>query len=405
MPTDRATAGLRSVALPLTTIFMAQALMTSSAYGISVIAPDAAADLGLDPNSVGFLAATLYLLAMLSGLGSQAVIQRVGPTRTFQWLLALSALGCLSLMAAHPLLAFLGAALIGIGTGPMNPAGSFVLARVTAPTWQPLVFSLKQCGTPVGGIAAGALLPVLASLYDWRLALSFIPLCAVALIVMAPRGGLEVESASPQRGPARSITRVVFESLRNALATPALRSVVLMGVILGVCQLGLASYFVVYLWTDVGMSPIEAGRVFVVFHLAGIVARIVLGAIAERCIPTRYLLPVLGLVMGVATAAAATFDSTTALWLIITITIALGASGNGWVGLFFAELARLAPTDVASITGGAQFAMYIGIVVGPLLYGVMLNNGLAHGQCLVVFAVLALATALMPMLASFGFRR
>ena len=173
-----------------------------------------------------------------------------------------------------------------------------------------------------------------------------------------------------------------------------------MGIILGACQLGIAAYMVVYLWHETGMSPTEAGRVFVIFHVAGIVTRIVLGALAERYVPTRYLLPALGLVMSVATAAAANFDATTPTWWIHAITIALGASGNGWVGLFFAELARLAPANIASITGGAQFAMYVGIFVGPLLYGVMLENGVSHGECLAVFAVLALTTALMPMLVS-----
>jgi predicted MFS family arabinose efflux permease len=80
------------------------------------------------------------------------------------------------------------------------------------------------------------------------------------------------------------------------------------------------------------------------------------------------------------------------------VTVVLGISGNGWVGLFFAELARLAPTNVASITGGAQFAMYIGIFVGPLLYGVMLKSDVSHGECLAVFAALALLTAFMPVL-------
>jgi predicted MFS family arabinose efflux permease len=186
----------------------------------------------------------------------------------------------------------------------------------------------------------------------------------------------------------------VLASLHDAFATPALRSVVLMGMILGACQLGIAAYLVVYLWRETGMSPIAAGRVFVIFHLAGIVTRIVLGVLAERHIPTRYLLPALGLVMGVATAAAATFDATTSRWWIYAVTAALGAGGNGWVGLFFAELARLAPANVASATGGAQFAMFVGIFLGPLAYGVMLNNGVSHGECFAVFAVLALTTVL-----------
>ena len=401
---DRTATGLRPVALPLTTIFMAQALMTSVAYGIAVIAPVAAPDLGLNPNSVGFLASTVYLLAMLTGLGSQAAIQRWGPTRTFQYLIACTAFGCLSLMVAQPLLAFVGAALVGIGTGPMNPTGSFVLSRVTAPLWRPFVFSLKQCATPVGGMIAGALLPPLALLYDWRLALSFVPLWAVVLIVLAPRGGLEVEPSAPQQRSPRAVHRIVLASLRDAFATPALRAVVLMGFILGACQLGIAAYFVVYLWRETGMSPTAAGQVFVIFHVAGIVSRLVLGALAERHVPTRSLLLALGLVMGTASAAAAAFDATTPVWWIYAVTVALGAGGNGWVGLFFAELARLAPANVASITGGAQFTMFVGIVLGPLLYGVMLKNGVSHGECFAVFALLALTTTLVPALASVQWR-
>ena len=402
---DRTATGLQPVVRPLITIFMAQALMTSAPYGISVLAPDAAADLGLSPNSVGFLASTVYLLAMISGLGSQTAIARWGPTRTFQGLLAFTALGCLSLMAAHPLLAFLGAALIGVGTGPMNPTGSFVLSRVTPTHWQPFVLSLKQCATPVGGMAAGAVLPLVALLYDWRLALALVPLCAMPLIVLARRGGLEVEAIAHSPGSSRAIHQAVLASLCDAVATPALRSAVLMGIILGACQLGVAVYFVVYLWSEAGMSPLAAGRVFVLFHVAGIAARIVLGALAERYIATRYLLAALGLLMGIATAAAATIDSSTALWMIYAITIALGASGNAWVGLFFVEIARLAPTNIASTTGGAQFAMFIGIVLGPLLYGVLLKGGLSHGECFVVFALLALTTALMPLLASLPLRK
>jgi predicted MFS family arabinose efflux permease len=399
---------LRPAALPLTTIFLAQALMTSGAYAFSVIAPVAAMDLDMDPDSVGFLASTLYLVAMLTGLGSQSAIVRWGAMRTFQGLLVLSGLGILSLMAGHLAFAFLGAVLIGIATGPMNPCGSFVLSRVTPPTWQPLVFSLKQCGTPVGGMVAGGLLPPLALLYDWRLALAFLPVWALLLFVFAPYGGIEVGrdarrsemrpgSAQRPRGRMAAVS-IVLASLRDAFATPALRSVVMMGCILGVCQLGLAAYFVVYLWSETGMSPVEAGQVFVVFHVAGVVARIVMGAIAERYIPTRFLLQALGVLMAVGTACAALFEPTTPLWWIYLVTVVLGLSGNGWVGLFFAELARLAPSNVASITGGAQFAMYIGIFVGPLLYGVMLKNDISHAECLAVFAALALLTALMPLL-------
>ena len=52
----------------------------------------------------------------------------------------------------------------------------------------------------------------------------------------------------------------------------------------------------------------------------------------------------------------------------------------------------------------ATVSLFVGIVLGPLLYGVMLKNGVTHGECLAVFSILALATALMPALASLQLR-
>ena len=400
---SRSVAAALPVAPPLGAIFLIQAILTMASYGISVIAPDAAADLGLDPDAVGYLASSVYFTGMLSGLASQWVLERLGPTRTFQWLLGAISLGCLSLMAAHPGLAFAGAILIGVGTGPMNPAGSFVLARVTPLPWQPMVFSLKQCATPLGGMLAGALLPPLALLLDWRLAVAVIPAAAAILILAAPGGRM---GPAPERAVVSApALATALTSLRDAFATPALCGVVLMGTILGTCQLAIASYFVVYLWSDAGMTPVEAGQVFVVFHVAGIVARIALGAIAQRFVPTRYILAGLGLLMALATAAAAGFSPSTPTSWIYTVTALIGASGNAWVGLFFAEIARLAPEKAASVAGGAQFTMFIGISVGPLAYGLLLELGASHGNSLVVFAGLAGLTVLMPALGAVLGRR
>ena len=395
---DSASDSLGPVALPLTALFLLQALITSCAYSISVIAPDAAQDLGLSPNSVGFLASMLYLVAMFAGLASQSFISRFGATRTFQGLATLAALGCVALIASHPMLAFIGAALIGLGAGPMNPVGSHVLSRITPATWQPFVFSLKQCATPAGGMIAGALLPPLALLYDWRLALSILPAAALVLVVTAPYGKLDDNNLLHRHAPSRPIAVEVMASLRDAFASPSLRSVVLMGFFLGTCQLGIAAYFVVYLWSEAGMTPTRAGQVFVLFHVAGIATRILLGAVAQRHVPTRVLLPALGILMAAATAFASSFHALSPWWWIVLVTIGLGAGGNGWVGLFFAELVRLAPKNTASVAGGAQVLMFIGTFLGPLIYGVILKSGLSHQHCLWAFAFIALLTAAMPFL-------
>ncbi|MCB1743746.1 MAG: MFS transporter [Gammaproteobacteria bacterium] len=388
---------MQALIRPLATIFVIQSLMTMSAYGISTIAPIAALDIGLQPESIGFLSSTLYLCAMLVGLATQSLVDRFGPTRTFQLLLAGIGAGCACLIAAHPVLAFVGAALIGMGTGPMNPTGSFVLARVTRPAAQPMVFSIKQCATPTGGMLAGAVLPPLALSAGWQWSLAMIPALVVVLIVLAPLGGMGGRSGvSVRRG---AVLREMPASLKAAFATRALCVVVISGALLGICQLGIAAYYVVFLWSEVGLTPTEAGQVFVVFHVSGILSRLMLGALAERVVPTRHILALLGGALAVSILAAARFEPGTSTAWIYLITVLLGASGNGWVGLFYSELARLEPTRTAMVAGGAQFMMFCGISIGPTLYGLVLNSGLRHAQALFGFAVLAGLTLVLPRLA------
>jgi len=392
-----------TVALPLGTIFLMQALMTMAAYGIAVIAPDAAEDMGLSADAVGFLTGTLYLTAMVTGPFTPALMRRLGATKVFQLLVVLVALGAVSLMAAHPLTAFLGAFIIGIATGPMNPSGSHVLAKATPTVWLPFVFSVKQCGTPAGGMLAGAVLPPLALLYDWRVALAVLPISAVFLIGLAPFGKLGIRAQEP--AAAGRLGAEVVGSIKAATATSALRHVGLSGACLGGCQLAIASYFVVYLWGSIGMSPTEAGQIFVAFHVVGIIARLILGALAERWIPTRLLLPILGLLMACGTFAAAFFSPQSSLVYIYAVTAVLGISGNGWVGLFFSELARLAPGRAALVAGGGQFLMYIGIVVGPVVFATVLAATGSYQVCLFFFSGVALITVVPPVITFFGRRQ
>ena len=386
-----------AVGLPLGTIFLIQVQMTMATYGIAVIAPDAAPDMGLSAEAVGFLTGIVYFAAMVTGPLTPALIRRLGATRVFQLLVALVGLGALALIAAHPLMAFLGAFIIGIATGPMNPSGSHVLAKATPTVWLPFVFSVKQCGTPAGGMLAGAVLPPLALIYDWRVALAVLPICAVFLIALAPIGKLGTRAQEPP-SPGR-LGAEILGSIKAATATPALRHVGWSGACLGGCQLAIASYFVVYLWSSVGMSPTQAGQMFVVFHIVGIFARLILGALAERWIPTRHLLPILGVLMALGTFGAAHFSPQSSLGYIYAVTAVLGISGNGWVGLFFSELARLKPEQAALVAGGGQFLMYIGIVVGPVAFATLLAATGSYQLCLFTFSAAALTTVIPAVIA------
>ena len=92
---------------------------------------------------VAALVSVVYVTGMAVGLLSATLVARFGAWRGFQIMLALTGAGILLMGLGHPLWLLAGAVLIGAGTGPMNPTGSHVLARVSPPDWQPFVFSIK----------------------------------------------------------------------------------------------------------------------------------------------------------------------------------------------------------------------------------------------------------------------
>ena len=364
-----------------------------ASYAIPVVAPAIATDLGIAPALVGALVSIVYVTGMAAGLLSAALIGRHGPWRGFQIMLALIGAGILLIGLGHPAWLLAGAVLIGVGTGPLNPTGSHVLARLSPLDWQPLVFSIKQCGTPAGGMLAGLVLPPLMLLYDWRLALTVIPAAAVLCIVLVGVFGSD--------GPRRARNAAARFSLGAALGTLALvswdrvlRRFVLCGTAFAAGQMAVTAYIVVYLWSEIGLTVEQAGFIFSVVHGAGIAARIVLGAAAGRWISSRALLVLLGLVMACGATGLALSDGTWPLSAFVLVAAVAGIGGNGWVGLFFSEMARHAPAGrTAEAAGGAQFYVYSGLVAGPLLASVLIAT-LGYAVMFTIFAALtALASA------------
>lgn len=381
------------VMTPLLVILAIQSVLTMGSYAIPVVASAAAADFGLPASAVGGGVSIIYLTAMVVGLPSGEYIARFGAQRVFQITLLSTAGGILLLTLAHPLWALLGAIAIGFSTAPMNPAGSHVLARVSPPRWQPLIFSIKQCGTPAGGMLAGAILPPLIVLYDWRTALYVIPaFVVVALVITAVFG---VGPKEPPRAGRRLAFRDIAASLRFVWADRVQRGHALAGLAFAGCQLAMATYLVVYLWRELGLAPEVAGLIFATLHVSGIVARIVLGFVAGRWITTRAILPLLAYIMAAGLTAIALSAADWPVWAFFGIAIVLGIGGNGWVGLFLSEITILAPDDrAADATSGNQFFMYGGIVAGPALGGGLVAATGSYPVLFLTFAGFALLAGL-----------
>jgi hypothetical protein len=80
------------------------------------------------------------------------------------------------------------------------------------------------------------------------------------------------------------------------------------------------------------------------------------------------------------------------LGLTALVVIGCGATTMGWNSVFFAQLLRVVPRqDLVASSGGTQFFLFIGGMLGPVLFGGLVHLG---GNYSLGYLCLALMTAI-----------
>jgi len=375
---------MKGVALPLALTLAVQALTSMAMIAPSVMAPVVALELGASPQAIGWFVALEYVFAMVSGLACGALIARYGPVRVCQISVGLAAAGlAVGGAALLPALVF-AAGLIGTGYGLVNPVSSHILARASPPHMMSLIFSIKQTGVPLGGALAGVLVPPLVLYLDWRWSAAVVALLCLSLAAVA-----QAMRGSERRGAASASLKGFLAPLAMVFANPPVLELGIVSLIFGMTQLALFTYFVSYLNLELGYSLVAAGLIYSVAHAAGIVGRILWGAVADRWLSPRRMLGLLGVMMACSGAAAAGVSAAWPLPAVILASALFGASAVGWNGVYLAEVARLAPPgQVGAVTGGTQFLTFIGALTAPPVFGFVVGLAGGYGKAYLAFSLL-----------------
>jgi predicted MFS family arabinose efflux permease len=338
---------------------------------LPVVAPVVAKAIGVSTNYLGAYVALVYFAAMVATLLGGAAVKRWGAIRLSQAGLLSSATGLFLCAIPHPFAIALGALFIGAGYGPITPASSHLLIKTTPPEKLSFVFSIKQTGVPLGGMIAGALVPSLDIAIGWQL--TFISsgvaclLCAWA--VQPLRAGLD-DDRDPTVKP--SLAASVIQPLRLIFEHPGLRALSMTSFLFAVCQMSLMAYLVTFLFEDLGWSLVAAGVALTVAQAGGVTGRILWGYVADRWLGARRMLLLLAGLMALGALATTTLTQDTSQWLVMVILVTFGASAIGWNGVYLAEVARRAPPGMASLaTGGTLAFTFLGVVIGPPIFGAL----------------------------------
>jgi MFS family permease len=361
------------------------------------MAPVAAPAIGVATSAVGFFVSLVYLGSMVGTATAGGWVGRFGPIRVSQIGLLLCLAG-LALAATGWLPAVLaGALLIGLGYGPATPASSLILARAAPPGMVALTFSIKQTGVPLGSAIAGAAIPVLVLTIGWQGAALVVGIaCALLALLIVPAR----ERFDSERNPSTRLSlRSAFAPVALVLRDRTLTELSLVSLVYAGMQITLIAYLVSFLTESFALSLVLAGMVMAASQIASVAARIVWGVVADRFATRRFTLGMLGVGMGITALFALAAGPHWPLWGLFAFAMAFGATAVGWNGVFLAEVARLAPRDrISDATGGAGFFTFLGVVVTPPLFNLVLGLTDSYAMTYALFGIPALLVGLRLLL-------
>lgn len=340
-----------------------QSLTTLCALALSAVAPRAAADLGIGPALVGYQVSVIYAGAVITSLAGGGFVRRLGATRASQLALWLTAAGCLlSSLGTLPSLAS-GALVIGLGYGCTNPAASHLLSRTRSSAHMNLIFSIKQCGVPVGGVLAGLLLPPITLLWSWQAGLA---VCALLALILSAALFVVRKAWDADRTAAAQLFISPLAGLTLIWRHPILRWLAICSFAYSAVQLSLTGLLVTYLVAEIGIDLVLAGSLLAIAQIAGAAGRLAWGWLADRLRSGSKVLIINGLIAALAAVVTALIAVNWAVPLIAAVVAVFGFCAVGWNGVFMAVIARQAPPQSIGLATGATLSItFAGVMIGP----------------------------------------
>jgi len=296
--------------------------------------------------------------------------------RIMQLGMLVAAAGTALLGVPVPIVLALGSLLIGFGYAPSTPAGSDVLQRFAPKRHRALLFSIKQAGVPFGGMIAGVILPPLAVI-DWRFAI--LASIAVALLVTAAIQPLRAR-VDRDRSRTQDLSLGTFLAPENLLMplhalrmSPRIPPLILASICLAAAQ-GASFAFLVTFFVSIGLDLTAAGALFAIVQVTGIFGRILFGGLADRIGSATAMLVACAVSSAVTTAIYAYAAPDWPYWWLVLLAAASGITISSWNGLMLAEVAAAVPfARVAEATSGTTLLVFLGYIVGPIGFSLLLD--------------------------------
>ena len=367
--------------------------------GISPLSPSLVEGLGLTRFQVAFLVPSIYLSGLLFSMPGGRLADRLGVRPSFLGGLAVAAIGLLAAALAPGFLAFLVCLFVaGSGCSVVNPALGKAIMDVFPVSERGIAMGVKQMGLTLGGLVAALALPAIAATLGWRYAVGA---CSVVVAVPVALGWRPLAAF---HAGVRGATSTAGERDPTSwwwARRPALVVFFATGFVLGMVQGAVLSYLPLFTIQGLGFDKIGAGLLVAASQAGGAVSRLALGAASDRWAAGRRSrwLAFTGAFGAVIFLVYAVWPATSA-GLAGLLAFATGVGAYGWVGIFFVISVEAGGRDQAGLLSGVAFAsIVLGLLVGPPIFGLLLEGFDSYAVAWAVFAVLSGLVAIISLLA------
>ncbi len=348
------------------------------------LGPRLQADLGFGDAGLGLAIAAYFASSALLTAWGGALSDRIGAVRAMRgavvWAMV-SLLALATLTRSFWLLVAL-LALSTAGTAISQPGSNVLVSDGVPDTSRGLALGAKQAGVPISTFLAGLAVPAIALTLGWRWSYVAAVAVGVAALALLP----DVRTSAPTRpGPDGGLRA---DPRRPALLLTAA------GGACGAAAVAPIPTFLVRTAQEAGIGEGAAGILLAAGSLMLIGVRIGAGAAADRWSFHPFTAVAALLTTGVA--GYGLFALGRPVTLVLGTVLAFGAAW-GWPGLFNLGVVAGFPDAPGAASGVTQSGIFVGAVLGPLLFGVVADTA-GFGAAWLLSAVWSVAAATLVLI-------
>ena len=327
---------------------------------IGAMSVQVSAEMGVSEAAYGWGLGSFFGAAMLGSILLGRLSQRIGALSQTTLALGLSAAAQLALAATArsfgAVIAFLVVA--GVCNAANQASVNLALAQAQLPRLG-LAVSIKQSGLPTATLLAGFAVPALALTVGWRWAYVASAGFALASLALARVAA----GSSPPRAAANGASRPESSSRDLFLAA-------VVGAFLAFSA-GSLNAWGVGSGVDAGLGEGAAGLFLSLGAATGITMRLICGWLSDTMRARPFLVGGVTAMVGSAGMALLALRSPG-----IHVAAMLLAFGAGWIWPVFTNfgIVRANPQAAGAATGVTQMGIYVGVFVGPLSTGWIIEH-------------------------------